>query len=104
MHAQSRVASHAGVVPDDASVAWTAERPDDEDALLVWEAVTRRRLTAYRAVVDWVGEQMFRRDLHRLGARADVGFFQPFYRAHARQLLALLDGLVLHIAGGGPGR
>ncbi|HET7343651.1 MAG TPA: hypothetical protein VFL90_19465 [Methylomirabilota bacterium] len=104
MHAHSRMLSQATAVPDDASVAWTAERPSDEDAVLVWEAVTRRRLTAYGAVVDWVSEQMFRRDLHRLGARADAGFFEPFYRAHARQLLALLDGRVLQIASGAGAR
>jgi len=104
MHARSRVAAQPGAVPDDAPVAWIGEQPDDEDARLVWEAVTRRRLTRYRAVVDWVGEQMFRRDRHRLGAVADADFFQPFYRAHARRLLELLDGRLVHIAGGGAAR
>ena len=45
---------------------------------------------------------MFRRDLQRLGAVADVAFFRSFYLAHARQLLGHLDGTVRQIRGGAP--
>ncbi|TMQ21996.1 MAG: hypothetical protein E6K82_14025 [Candidatus Rokuibacteriota bacterium] len=56
-------------------------------------------VTQLRAL-EWVGDQMFRRDLQRLGAVADVAFFRSFYLAHARQLLGHLDGTVLQIRGG----
>jgi len=102
MHARSEFISRLRALPD-TPVAWTGDRPDDEDARLVWEAVTRRRLTAYRSIVEWVGDQMFRRDLQRLGAVADVGFFRSFYLAHAREIIRRLDGTALQIQGGAPG-
>ena len=101
MHARSEFVTRLRALPD-TPVAWTGDRPEDEDARLVWEAVTRRRLTTYRSVVEWVGDQMFRRDLQRLGAVGDVAFFRSFYLAHARQLLGHLDGTVLQIRGGAP--
>jgi hypothetical protein len=101
MHARSEFVAQLRALPD-TPVAWTGDRPADEDARLVWEALTRRRLTTYRSVVEWVGDQMFRRDVQRLGTVADVGFFRSFYLAHARQLLGRLDGSVLHILGGAP--
>jgi hypothetical protein len=63
----------------------------------VWETVTRRGITRYAAVVADVSERLFRRDLARMGGAADLGFFQPFYRAYARELLDLLDGTHVRI-------
>jgi hypothetical protein len=85
---------------EDAPVAWTGGPPADEDALAVWQAITDDRVATYGAVVQRAGERLFRRDLERLGAAADIGFFQSFYRAHARDLVAALAGTVLRIGGG----
>jgi len=80
MHARSEFVMQLRALPD-TPVTWTGGRPEDEDARLVWEAVTRRRLTTYRSV---------------------VAFFRSFCLAHARQLLGHLDGTVLRIRGGAP--
>jgi hypothetical protein len=98
MHARSEFVAQLRALPD-SPVTWTGDRPADEDARLVWEAVTRRRLTTYRSLVEWVGDQMFRRDAQRLGTIADIGFFRSFYLAHARQLVGQLDGRLLEIRG-----
>jgi hypothetical protein len=81
----------------DAPIAWIGGTPTDEDAGAVWETVTRRGITRYAAVVEDVGERLFRRDLARVGGAVDIGFFQPFYRAYARELLARLDGTLVRI-------
>jgi hypothetical protein len=81
----------------DAPIAWIGGTPTDEDACAVWDAVTRRGITRYAAVVEDVGERLFRRDLARVGGALDIGFFQPFYRAYARELVGRLDGTLLRI-------
>jgi hypothetical protein len=88
-------------VPADTPVVWIGGGPTDDDARAVWESLTRRGSTSYAAAVDDVGERLFRRDLARVGGSADVGFFQTFYRAYARALLARLDGRVVRIGAGG---
>ena len=82
---------------DDAPIAWIGGTPTDEDAFAVWDTVTRRGIGRYAAVVEDVGERLFRRDLARVGGALDIGFFQPFYRAYARELLGRLDGTRLRI-------
>ena len=84
-------------VPTDAPVVWIGGAAPDEDARVVWETLTHRGITRYAAVVDDVGERLFRRDLVRIGGAADIGFFQPFYRVYARELLAQLDGTFVRI-------
>jgi len=69
MHARSEFVMQLRALPD-TPVTWTGGRPEDEDARLVWEAVTRWRLTTYRSV---------------------VAFFRSFCLAHARQLLGRPD-------------
>jgi len=64
-------------VPPDAPITWIGSPPDDEDARMVWQTVTREGVATYAALVDRVGERLFRRDLDSLGAVADIGFFQP---------------------------
>lgn len=81
----------------DAPVTWIGGAPTDEDARVVWDTLTRRAITRYAAVVEDVGERLFRRDLARMGGAADIGFFQAFYRAYARELLGQLDGLFVRI-------
>ena len=92
-----RVAIRLTTVPADAPVVWTGGAAPDEDARVVWETLTHRGITRYAAVVDDVGERLFRRDLARIGGAADIGFFQPFYRVYARELLAQLDGTFVRI-------
>jgi hypothetical protein len=96
-HAGDRVAARPTPVPADAPIAWIGGAPTDEDAHLVWDTLTRRGVTRYAAVVEDVGERLFRRDLARLGGAADIGFFQLFYRAYARELLRGLDGSFVRI-------
>ena len=88
--------------PADAPIAWIGGTPTEEDACAVWDTITRRGITRYAAVVEDVGERLFRRDLARVGATLDVGFFQPFYHAYARELLGRLDGTLLRIGGSSP--
>ena len=83
----------------DAPVAWIGGAPTDEDAHVVWDTITRRRITRYAAVIEDVGERLFRRDRVRVGSLLDIGFLQPFYHAYARELLARLDGSLLRIGG-----
>ncbi len=92
-----RIGSTPAAVPADAPVAWVGGPPVDEDARVVWEAVTRERQTRYGPLVEWVGEQLFRRDRRRLGCAADIGFFRSFYVAHARELVRRLDGTALRV-------
>ena len=100
MHRQSAIASPRAPVPADAPITGIGSPPDDEDARMVWETITHEGVTTYAALVDRVGERLFRRDLDSLGAAADIGFFRPFYLAHARALVAALDGTRLRIGGG----
>jgi len=86
----------------DAPIVWIGGTPTDEDVCAVWDTVTRCGITRYAAVVEDVGERVFRRDLARVGATLDVGFCQPFYRAYARELLGRLDGTLLRIGGSSP--
>ena len=100
MHRPSAPAATRAPVPAGAPITWIGGPPDDEDARMVWQTVTREAVTTYAALVDRVGERLFRRDLDSLGAAADIGFFRPFYLAHARALVAALDGTLLRIGGG----
>lgn len=95
MHAHSLVVSKS--VAAAARVTWTGGPPSDEDAHAVWDALTHRGLSHYAAVVEDVADALFRRDLACAGAVADVGFFQPFYRAYARAVLGRLAGAQVRI-------
>lgn len=95
--AGDRVTARPILVPADATIVWTGGAAPDEDARLVRDTLTCRGIARYAAVVDDVAERLFRRDLARIGGAADIGFFQPFYRAYARALLAELDGVFVRI-------
>jgi hypothetical protein len=86
-----------GAIAADTRVAWTDGPPADDDARVLWEVLTARGLTTYDAVIEAVGERLFRRDLERIGGAADVGFFRPFYRAYAREILRRLEGSQVRI-------
>lgn len=86
-------------IPADTPVVWIGGPPADDEARAAWEALAGREPRSYRAVIEEVGERLFRRDLEQLGGLADVGFFQPFYRAYARDVLQRLDGLQIRIGG-----
>ena len=81
----------------DALVIWIGDAPADEDERAVWLAVTTRAPARYADVVARAAERLFRRDLARLGMTADVGFFQPLYRAYAGELVGRLDGTHLRL-------
>ena len=89
--------SNRAPIADDAAVTWIGGTPADEEARVVWQAVTGEHVSRYAALVERVGERLFRRDLEEIGAAADIGFFRPFYRVHARRLIAALDGTLLRI-------
>ena len=97
MHRPSVLAATRAPVPADAPITWLGGPPDDEDARIVWETLTRDRIARHGALVERVAERLFRRDLRSIGAAADIGFFRPFYVAHARALVAALDGTTLRI-------
>ncbi len=82
-----------------APVTWTGAAPADEEARVVWDALGGRTV-GHAALIDQVGERLFRRDLDMLGAAADVGFFRPFYLAHARRIVAALAGTCLRVGAG----
>jgi hypothetical protein len=86
-----------GDIGTDARVVWVGGAPGDDDARTVWEALAGGRLAGYDAVVEDVAERLFRRDLARSGAVADLAFFQSFYRVYARQILQRLDGTDVRI-------
>jgi hypothetical protein len=92
-----RISARPTRVPADASIVWIGGAATDEDARLVWETLTQRGVTRYAAVIADVAERLFRRDLARLGGVVDIGFFQPFYGAYARELLGQLDGSSVRI-------
>jgi H2-forming N5,N10-methylenetetrahydromethanopterin dehydrogenase-like enzyme len=95
------IVSSSVPIPADAPITWIGGRPLDEETRVVCDAITREQVTRYAALVEHVGERLFRRDLQSVSTAADLGFFRPFYLAHARALLAALDGTLLRI--GGPG-
>jgi len=82
-------------------VVWIGQSPAGDESQVVLESLAGGQPRAYGAVIEEVGERLFRRDLARLGAPADIGFFRPFYRAHARDLLQRLDGVQIRIGGTG---
>ena len=86
-------------VAADVPIAWIGKPPADEEARELWATLTEERVGRYGAAVERVAERLFRRDLATLGAVADIGFFQPFYLAHARSLIAALDGTLVRIGG-----
>jgi hypothetical protein len=92
-----RVSARPTPVLADVPIVWIGGAATDEDARVVCETLTHRGVTRYAAVVEDVGERLFRRDLARLGATLGIGFFQPFYRAYARELLGQLDGTFVRI-------
>jgi hypothetical protein len=65
-----RVSARPTPVPADAPIVWIGGAATDEDARVVCE--TLRGVTRYAAVVDDVGERLFRRDLARLGAALGI--------------------------------
>ena len=87
-------------VAADTPVAWVGGPAIDDDAHVVWTAFAGRRFVSHGALVADVGDRLFRRDLRRIGGAADVGFFQSFYRAYARELVRRLDGRLLRIGDG----
>ena len=99
MYRPSTIVSRSAAVPPDATVAWIGGPPPDEEAHLIWDALTHEHVSGYAALVERVGEGLFRRDLKCVGAVADIGFFRPFYLAHARALVARLDGALLRVGG-----
>jgi hypothetical protein len=97
MHRLTTPVSNRAPIADDAAVTWIGGPPADEEAHVVWHALAAEHVRGYAALVERVGERLFRRDLETIGAAADIGFFRPFYLAHARQLVAALDGTLLRI-------
>src|SRR5262245_54866398 len=97
MHRLISPVSNRTSVPDDAPVAWIGGRPADDDALAVWQALNEDHVTTVAALVERTGDRLFRRDLDVIGGAADVGFFRPFYLAHARRIVATLAGTLLRI-------
>lgn len=97
MHRLTTLVSKPAPIPADAPVSWTGGPPAEEEARVVWESLDDG--ICYAALVERVADRLFRRDLAALGASADVGFFRPFYVAHARGLIAALAGTRLRIGG-----
>jgi hypothetical protein len=97
MHRQTILVSNPAPIAADAPVTWIGPPPDDEEARVVWDALGGEGPRVHGALVERVGERLFQRDLPSLGAAADIGFFRPFYLAHARRLIAALAGTRLRI-------
>jgi len=49
------------VLAADTRVAWIGGPPSDDDARVLWEALTARGLTGYDAVIEAVSERLFYR-------------------------------------------
>jgi len=95
----SSFVSNPAPIPADTPVVWTGDPPADEPARVVWEAFAGAPALPYAVLVERVGERLFRLDLERAGVSADVGFFRPFYDAHARRIVAALAGTQLRLGG-----
>jgi hypothetical protein len=93
---------HHGAIAADTRVVWIGGPPADDDARVLWEVLTAGGLTSYDAVVEAVSERLFRRDLERIGAAADVGFFRTFYCTYAREILRRLEGPHVRIGEAAP--
>jgi len=98
---RSSARDHVHPVGADARVVWIGGRATDEDDRAVREALAEATPRPYRAVVDDVADRLFRRDLARLRAVADLGFFHAFYQAQARHVLERLDGVLIRVERGG---
>ncbi len=94
------ISAQPRAIAADTPLVWIGGPPADDDATLVWATVTARAPATYAVVIDETAERLFRRDLARLGASADLGFFQPFYRAYAREVVLRLEGAHLRIEDG----
>ena len=92
MHVPDRVR-----LPEHVPVSWIGPPPSDEETRTVWESLTEEPVIDHAALVERVGERLFRRDLDTVGGLADIGFLRPFYVAHARRLVAALDGTRLRV-------
>ena len=84
-------------VADDAPVTWTGSPPAGEDVRVIWQTLGEHPGITHGALVERVAETLFRRDLEAFGAAADIGFFQPFYVALARERIAAFDGTLLRV-------
>jgi hypothetical protein len=91
------ISAQPRAIAADTPLVWIGGPPADDDARLVWVAVTARARATYAAVIDETAEHLFHRDLARLGGSADLGLFQPFYRAYAREVVLRLEGTHLRI-------
>ena len=91
--------SERATIADDTPVTWTGGPPAGEDARVIWQTLQHHPSLMHGALVERVGEALFRHDLEAIGAAADIGFFRPFYLALARQRIAALDGTLLRIGG-----
>lgn len=91
--------SNPAPIATDTPITWTGDPPTDEEARVVWETFAGAPALGYAVLVERVGERLFRLDLERFGVSADVGFFRPFYDAHARRIVAALAGTQLRIGG-----
>ena len=79
-------------------VRWIAPRaPETEEARAVYEAITHRGLTTYADVATAVAEDLFARDVARVGYVADIGMFRGWYVRGACRLLERLDGVAVAI-------
>jgi hypothetical protein len=79
-------------------VRWIAGRtPDSEEARAVFDAITRKGLTTYGEVAAAVAEELFGRDLARVGSLSDIGIFRAWYVRGACRLLDRLDGTAIAI-------
>ncbi len=79
-------------------VRWIAPgAPDTEEARAVYDAITRRGLTTYGDVATAVAEDLFGRDVARVGYLADIGMFRGWYVRGACRLLERLDGVAIAI-------
>jgi hypothetical protein len=87
-------------IAPEAVLVWTGGPPPDDDARLLHDLVTSRPRARHGEVIDEAAERLFRRDVARLGGAADIGFFQPFYRAYAQELVRRLTGDHLRIEEG----
>ena len=82
-------------IAPDAVLVWIGGTPPDDDARLLHDVITGRQSARHGEVIGEAAERLFRRDVARLGGTADIGFFQPFYRAYAQELVRRL--LVDHL-------
>ncbi len=74
-------------------IVWTGSSPPHGEARqAVHDAIVHHHQSTFGAVAEYVAAELFRQDLERVGAEADIGYFRPLFLIMACRAIDSLVG------------